>query len=375
MVINTSHLLSLGLTGILLAWGTRAGFAATPLPLLSGAAASAAESAERSQFVRSIDVFGTDQITAEQVQQQWGEQIVELSEAIYGSPEQMSQDLPVEIYETVVADIHTMGEFAHVELSMIVYFEPEQDNTVHVTVDVVEVADAAARMPFYPAPTQPLPDPAGLIQRWSEYDEVSFALSLAGELQSGFEQCPALTCTVGFDHPELQQFLPAFEADAVRQREALLQILRESRNDVDRGNAVYLLAFAFADDPTGYVRAIAPAIRDPSSLVRNNALRTLGDIRHSHPEVELPVEAIIEALHYPSATDRNKAGWLLTGIARDSDRQHEQILEALPVLLDMLQLEQPNNHEPAYAVLTEISGEQYAARDYTAWQQWAARYQ
>ena len=101
----------------------------------------------------------------------------------------------------------------------------------------------------------------------------------------------------------------------------------------------------------------------------------MGDIRYSHPEVELPVELIIEALHYPSATDRNKAGWLLAGLAEYSDRHHEQILEALPVLLAMLQLEQPNNHEPAYAVLTEISGEQYAARDYNAWQQWAAQYQ
>lgn len=373
--MNTPHFLSLGIAGYLFAWGTGAVLAATPLPLLSEASAPTEGATERSQLVRSIDVFGTDQITAEQVQQQWGEQIVELSEAIYGSPEQASQDLPAELYEAVVEGIHTIGEFAHVELSMIIYFEPEQDNTVHVTVDVVDADDAVARMPFYPEPTQLLPDPAGLIQRWSEYDEASFELSLAGELQSGFEQCPALACTVGFDHPELQPFLTAFEADAVPQRDALLQILRESRNEVDRGNAVYLLAFAFEDDPTGYVRAIAPAIRDPSSLVRNNVLRTLGDIRYTYPEVELPVELIIEALHYPSATDRNKAGWLLAGLARDSDRHHEQILEALPVLLAMLQLEQPNNHEPAYAVLTEISGEQYAARDYNAWQQWAAQYQ
>ncbi|MGD1950154.1 MAG: hypothetical protein ACFB14_10975 [Leptolyngbyaceae cyanobacterium] len=85
----------------------------------------------------------------------------------------------------------------------------------------------------------------------------------------------------------------------------------------------------------------------------------------------MPIESIIEALQYPATTDRNKASWRLLELAKQ-DRYHQLIIEqAVPVLLEMLKLQQPNNHDPAYATLKVISGEQYGARDYAAWEEWA----
>ncbi|MEM1256395.1 MAG: HEAT repeat domain-containing protein [Cyanobacteria bacterium P01_H01_bin.21] len=324
---------------------------------------------EQTSIVREIDVFGTEQITAWQVRQALGDEITQFAEAIYSEHPNTDSSLE-ELYQKIIDSIQTMGDFAYVDISPIMYFEEE--NPIYVTIDVVDRVDASVRMPFHPKPTQTFSDPDSLLQTWTDYEMTGFELSRAGELREGINNCPALACTVGFDHPNLEGFLSFFETEILHNRDQLIQILQADENEVHRGNAVYLLAFAFLDDPESYVETITPAIKDSSSLVRNNALRVLGDISHNYPEVDLPVAAIIEALQYPATTDRNKASWRLLELAKQ-DRYHQLIIEqAVPVLLEMLKLQQPNNHDPAYATLKAISGEQYGSRDYAAWEQWAA---
>jgi hypothetical protein len=36
----------------------------------------------------------------------------------------------------------------------------------------------------------------------------------------------------------------------------------------------------------------------------------------------------------------------------------------------MLRLSQPNNHDFAYKILRTVSGKDYKARDYAAWEKW-----
>jgi hypothetical protein len=38
----------------------------------------------------------------------------------------------------------------------------------------------------------------------------------------------------------------------------------------------------------------------------------------------------------------------------------------------VLRLAQPNNHDPAYEILMQVSGETFGERDYAAWERWAA---
>ena len=52
-------------------------------------------------------------------------------------------------------------------------------------------------------------------------------------------------------------------------------------------------------------------------------------------------------------------------------KYHKLLIDrSAPILLKMLKLEQPNNHNPAYMILTTLSGEHYGKRDYAAWERW-----
>ena len=316
--------------------------------------------------VHAIDVFGTTQISTEQVLQAWGDTITKFAEAVYSNHPNPEVDVG-SLYQEIITGIQVMGDFAYVDVSPILYFE--EGNPIFVTIDIVDAVDASVRMPFRAAPTGRFDDPEGLFQQWAEYEETGIALSRAGELSDGYDQCPALSCTFGFEHPDLQKFLPIFEAAIPPNREQLTQILQGDRDAAHRGYAVFLLAFT--DDPTSYVQAITPAIKDSSSLVRNNALRVLIHIAQDYPEVPIPIAQVVEALGYPNTTDRNKAAYILVELAKRAEHRETLIEQAVPILLEMLKLQQPNNHDPAYRILTQLSGQQYGARDYAAWEQWA----
>ena len=102
----------------------------------------------------------------------------------------------------------------------------------------------------------------------------------------------------------------------------------------------------------------------------------LAEIALHHPEVDIPIEPVIEALRFPSTTDRNKAVATLHRLLERPDGaklRGRVTLEAGSVLLAMLRLAQPNNHDYAHKVLMSISGQRYGDRDYTSWQAWLDR--
>ena len=112
-----------------------------------------------------------------------------------------------------------------------------------------------------------------------------------------------------------------------------------------------------------------PSVQDPSSSVRNNALRVLAFIALKQDSVSIPIEPVLRALDYPATSDRNKAAGVLLGLAGRPENR-EAILSAAPVLLRLLRLEQPNNHDSAYRILQELSGEDFGERDYDSWEAW-----
>jgi hypothetical protein len=84
----------------------------------------------------------------------------------------------------------------------------------------------------------------------------------------------------------------------------------------------------------------------------------------------MPLAPILAALQFPSTTDRNKAGYVLVSLA-DRPENRAPILRTVgSVLLDMLALQQPNNHDPAYQILRKLSGKDFGERDYSAWRAW-----
>ena len=112
--------------------------------------------------------------------------------------------------------------------------------------------------------------------------------------------------------------------------------------------------------------------RDPVAGVRNNAVRVLAVIAAKHPEIEIPLAPIIQVLNFPDATDRNKASYVIVSLAKKKENINLVKKSAGLILINMLKLQQPNNHDPAYEILQTISGKKFGDRDYQAWENWLA---
>jgi HEAT repeat protein len=138
-----------------------------------------------------------------------------------------------------------------------------------------------------------------------------------------------------------------------------------------RGVALYMLAHT--NDVDHLLPALGRAIYDPSSYVRNNAMRMMGQMAERYPDLAYPIEDLVRAMDFAITTDRNKAAYTLAKLTKS--RHRERIAElALPSALRQLRLTQPINHEPAFDLLKGISGENFGERDYEAWDRWYEQY-
>jgi hypothetical protein len=102
-------------------------------------------------------------------------------------------------------------------------------------------------------------------------------------------------------------------------------------------------------------------------------MRVISDIVFYHPEIEVAVAPVLEALDFPATSDRNKAAAILAGLLErpGAERLHHLVVaRAGATLLAMLRLQQPNNHRFAHRILRAISGRNFGARDYAAWESW-----
>lgn len=240
--------------------------------------------------------------------------------------------------------------------------------TFRVTVDLVEPGDEW-RMRFDPAPQGDPPDPDGLLAAWREYQRLYWKLRNAGAIPETPGPCRALQCHGGFAHPELAPLEQRFVDGVPRNADALVRVLREDRDDLDRMTALMLLPYLGARERL--VEVVLPAVRDPFEGVRNEALRLLGAIQEHQPRVLVPLEPLLEALWFPLATDRNKAAWALVRILEaEGDARRAAILSrAGAVLVEMVGMGQATDAEPARRALTLLAGRDLGARpeDWRAW--------
>jgi hypothetical protein len=313
--------------------------------------------------LEQVDVFGSHQLDRATAIAKWGDQLL----AIMHTWDAQGDLAPLE--DKLKAEIQATGKYALVEVSIIGYFKPKK---TYVTIDLVDAADRDRRMTFLPAPTGELPDPDGLLAMWQEYEQKVMGMLMAGQLPMKHGSCaPAWHC-ISFDHESLvpyrdafMQRVPAVEADLVR-------VLREDKRDANRGAAAYLLAHLASGDRV--VELMLPAMRDPSSLVRNDAMRVLALIAQDHPEIAIPLDPVLDALAFPTTTDRNKASAILSGITKHAQLTTAQRAairtRAGTTLVDMLALRQPNNHDYAYEILKNVSGKDLGEHAIDAWRGW-----
>ena len=134
--------------------------------------------------LRSVDLFGTTQISIDQINQRFGKDLEKLVHALVAHDDRAFIDL----YSKVTLGIQAMGDFAYAEISPVIYFD--KGEYCYVTVDIVEQRDKDRRLKFRPQPHKQFSDPDGLLAVWGEYEEAALALIEKGELNRG--RCPNL---------------------------------------------------------------------------------------------------------------------------------------------------------------------------------------
>lgn len=311
--------------------------------------------------VRAVDRYGTTRLSADELRRALG---ATFDRYLVAEKDDERKTLSTELKARLVE----LG-FAWGRVSRITYFRQPKNET-YVTIDVVEPADRERRMPFGAAPDEDLPDVDGLAAAWDAYETKTLELLGAHALPSEYVPCNAFHCLVGFRHADLAPYGTLFDERVPARRAELLRLLHRAKDEDRRAAAAYLIAHLH--DGNEVVAELMPALRDPSSAVRNNAMRVLQDIAHHHPEIAIPVEPVFAALDYPETTDRNKALAIVDGLAerpenRAAIRAHGRVLLAL------LALEQPNNHDFAYTILKKVSGESFGERDVAAWERWLSQ--
>jgi len=311
--------------------------------------------------VKAVDVYGTTRYSADDLRRMLGPRFDRWLAAIE------HDDMRRQLQDEMDAQLRGLGfSFAH--LAQIGYFSDAGAMAYYVTIDLVEADDRARRIVFAAAPTDELADVDGLAAAWDAYAAKGVELMQAGAIGNQRVACPAFHCMFGFDHPALAPYGVTL-AKVPTHRDELIQRLRRARDPKLRATTAFLLAHL--TDGADVVAQELPALRDPDSMVRNNAMRVLQDIAHNHPEIAVPIEPALAALDFPETTDRNKALAMLEGMSGRSELQ-PAIRAHAAQLIALLRLQQPNNHDFAYAILKTISGRAYGERDYAAWERWAA---
>jgi hypothetical protein len=335
-----------------------------PAPVAAAPPTAPAAPSRPAPMLKAIDVYGTVRIDVAAVKARWGDRIQRM---LATEDDSERKKLETEISDAIRAE-HT--QLGWVKLSVITYFQPEEQRS-YLTIDAVEQADMASRFRFRPAPQGSVPDPAGLIAAWKEYEATFFGLLQRNEISPRRVDCPAFHCLGGYQHEQLKPFGDRFVTDVPANEAQLIRVLQEDRAPENRGAAAFLLAHI--QDGKKLVALMLPMLDDAAPLARNDAMRVLADVARFHPDLDIPLEPVLHALNGPTTTDRNKAVAIVASLLDRPDgarRYREVIQKAGPVLLKLLALEQPNNHDFAYKILKQVSGKDLGERDIAAWQHW-----
>lgn len=323
------------------------------------------EAAEK-PYVASIETYGSTRINEVILRETLGNDLnTWLQKGLEGDPESIAMELKL-------ADkIKEKFGFPFAEWSVVQYFEPG-DLAIHITLDVVEKDEMQKRVSFKPAPTGEFKDPGDLIKNWNEYEDTAIEMVEAGQLQPEADECPAFHCPFGHRNPKLKKYEKIFVDGVNKFGKELLEIQAKDKRPDYRASASYLLAYL--KDGKKVVSAMVDRITDPEAVVRNNALRVLGDIAEFHHELVIPIRPVLQAFQYPRVSDRSKAVYLAFLLASNSAQVREEMLKgSIPTLIQMMGSKQPDHRELSHAILRKLSGKEYSATDTLAWNNWFGR--
>jgi hypothetical protein len=316
-------------------------------------------------YVASVETYGSSRINSVILKKTLGKELDEwVEKGLKGDA------ASIEMEQRLAKKVQDQFGFAFADWSIVQYFEPG-DMAIHITLDVVEKQDVARRMPFMERPAQTLTDPDNLIQQWIGYEDEALRLVESGILEPESASCPAFHCPFGHTHPKLKKYEKIF-VDGVKKRFKELSEIQEKDGRVEwRAAATYLLAYH--KEGKEVVARMLSRVRDPEPLVRNNALRVLGDIAEYHAELPIALPPIVQALEFPRVSDRSKSLYVVYLQTMHSPKARDEVMKAIPTLVDLLQSKQPDHKELSHGILRKVSGKDYAAEDIQSWKNWSAK--
>ena len=328
--------------------------------------AQAAAGAESTATLKGLDLYRSNAVTLAQIRAAAGPLIdsyLRLRADKQGAPATWER-----LRGEIDRQVRALGPLAFVRLSYNEYVS-SSERTAFATFDIVDTADAAARMPFSRAPQSVLADPDGVLAAWLRYVSLGEALLKKGELPSvEHPSCPGFYCLWGSPTPELASLERNFTLAAASRRRELVEVLAKDSDALKRAAAVYVLSYS--TDSVVAVDAGLAALRDPAEEVRAAGLLVLADVSLYHKTAFIDVSRVLPVLDYPLVADRSKALSVLVGLTDNPNYRTYLTARAGPLLLALLKLRQPANHDLAYMLLATISGRDYERRDYDSWNQW-----
>lgn len=335
-----------------------------------------------------IDVYGIDSKQAEEIKTRYGQQIRNIEFAINSAIEssikkaitsktlQLDNIKPPHGYnqlkkkrEALLNQIKKEQNLLFVDASTIFYMPK---NVAYTTIEVV--SRAHPELLRYTSPhirPKKSHTPSDLIDKMYEFDHLSMMLYSNNELEekdTSSKNCPVYHCVMNFSHPRLKPYLSLFNEGVIKEKSLILNTLKNDPDQERRGSAVFLLGHL--KDPHEIISRLLPYVQDKDSLVRNNSMRVIGETMRKAKIYDIDLKPFLALLHSPITLDRNKSLYVLNAAARLPVAQKIIAQQSGEVLLQLLQLKQPNNHDLTYKLLKRISNKKWKDQDVAAWKQW-----
>lgn len=332
------------------------------LPLLLAAAPARAQS---TATLRGVDAYRSTVLTSEKVRLLYGERLREFV-ALHNQRRPVAKQKAEALRKKLEREAASSPGIAHVELTVSEYFT-SVDHAMYATFDVVDEVDRG-RLAFAPVPRRAIADPDGLLSAWKRYYDLGSALSRRGQMSVDRPDCPGFYCLWGGPTPELDALQKKFLAGAAAKESQLRTVLSHEADGDKRAAVLFVLSYG----PRGekVVEFCLGALRDSSSAVRGAGLQILADVVNHRKDLRVDVEKILPLLDDPVGVVRGKTMGLLVPMIDDA-AQREKMFASAPRLVDLLKLQQPDNHSLAFTVLGLLSRKSFDRRDYASWESWA----
>jgi hypothetical protein len=319
-----------------------------------------------------IDVYGMTPAEATKLLKTYAKQLDEFTRPFEGDLSSMFDEKNAAEMEKIsvkkralIREMKKKEHLLYADITLVFYPGEEQR---YFTIDVVKNGDKK-RLRFVDneKPSTSYSKTNDIVDKMDDYVQQNARLMLENKTDGKTMHCPVYHCINDFSHPEAKPYLSLFNQAIVKQKALILETLSHDPNPNRRASAAFLIGHMH--DPHEIIMTLLPYVDDPSSAVRNNVIRVIAVTMQKAQINDVDPTPFLALLQSPYDTDRNKSLYVLSHIA-DSKEKHNILIQHGASLVALLQLKQPNNHEPAYSVLRKLTTKPFGEYDIVAWKRW-----